>query len=87
MGPWKQRKIALHYLPAYSPEEHVNADVKKGVGEQSPKKTKESVGMAAEEQMKMLHQTAQRIMKYFEDAAISYAAWFMYFIAGSVMCW
>ena len=78
MDPCKQRKIASQYLPAYSPglnpEEHVNADVKKGVGEQSPKKTKESVGMAAEEQMKMLHQTAQRIMKYFEDAAISYAA-------------
>ena len=30
--------------------------------------------MVAEEHKKMLHQTPQRIMKYFEDAAISYAA-------------
>ena len=73
-----KEKIELHYLPAYSPDlnpdEHLNADVKNGVGAKSPKKTKEGLRMAAEEHMKMLHKTPQRIMKYFEDEAISYAA-------------
>jgi transposase len=71
-------KIALYYLSAYSrdlnPDEHVNADVKHGVGEKSPKKTKEDLRVAAEEHMKMLNKAPQRVMKYFEDAAISYAA-------------
>ena len=73
-----KENIELHYLPSYSPDlnpdEHLNTDVKNGVGEESPKKTKESLGMAAEEHMKILNKTPQRIMKYFEDAAISYAA-------------
>jgi hypothetical protein len=70
--------MALHYLPSYSPDlnpdEHLNADGKHEVGEKSPKKSKEGLRMATEEHMKMLNKTPQRIMKYFEDAAISYAA-------------
>jgi transposase len=73
-----KEKIELHYLPSYSPDfnpdEHLNADVKHGVGEKSPKKTKEGLRMATEEHMKMLNKTPRRIMKYFEDVASSYAA-------------
>jgi transposase len=73
-----KEKTALYYLPAYSPDlnpdEHVNADVKHGAGARTPKKTKKDLRAAAEEHMKMLNKTPQRIMKYFEDAAISYAA-------------
>ncbi|MDR2479635.1 MAG: hypothetical protein LBD48_10025 [Treponema sp.] len=57
-----------------NPDEHLNADVKQGVGERSPKKSKEGLRIATEEHMKMLNKTPQRIMKYFGDAAISYAA-------------
>ena len=68
----------MHYLPSYSPDlkpaEHLNADVKNSVGEKSPQKTKRGLHMATEEHMKMLNKTLQRIMKYFEDTAISYAA-------------
>ncbi|MDR2477263.1 MAG: transposase [Treponema sp.] len=50
-------KIALNYLPAYSPDlepdEQVNADVKHGVGARTPKQTKADIGVATEEQMKM----------------------------------
>jgi hypothetical protein len=71
-------KIALYYLPAYSPDvkpdEQVNADEKYGVGARTPKKTKEDLGVATEEQMKMVNKAPQRIIKYFEDAAISHAA-------------
>jgi transposase len=71
-------KIALNYLPLYrpdlEPDEQVNADAKHGVGARTPKQTKEDLGMAREEQMKMVNKALRRIMKYFEDAAISYAA-------------
>jgi transposase len=71
-------KIELFYLPAYSPDlnpdEHVNADLKYGVGSKTPVRTKDKLHKAAGEHMEMLKQTPQRIVKYFEDPAISYAA-------------
>lgn len=70
-------KIELFYLPAYSPDlnpdEHVNSDVKYGVGSKAPVRTKENLRKAAEEHMSILRSTPDRIKKYFEDPAISYA--------------
>jgi transposase len=71
-------KIKLFYLPSYSPDlnpdEHLNADVKQGVGAKAPVRTKDKLWQAAENHMKMLDQTPQRICKYFDDPAINYAA-------------
>lgn len=71
-------KIELNYLPPYSPDlnpdEHTNADVKQGVGARRPKKTKEELAAATEAHMRMLKRTPGRIVKYFKDPAISYAA-------------
>jgi len=73
-----KKKIELYYLPSYSPDlnpdEHVNADLKYGIGSKAPKKTKENMMSAAEEHMQLLKKTPERIMKYFKDPTISYAA-------------
>jgi transposase len=72
------RRIELCYLPLYSPDlnpdEHVNADVKYGVGTKTPKRTKEALRETVEEHMTMLHSTPKRIVRYFLDPAIAYAA-------------
>lgn len=74
----RQDEIELFFLPAYSPDlnpdEHVNSDIKYGVGSKVPVRTKENLRIAADEHMKMLKATPERIEKYFEDPAISYAA-------------
>jgi transposase len=73
-----EKKAALFYLPPYSPDlnpdEHVNSDVKYGVGSKTPKRTKEGLRAAAEEHMNMLRKTPRRIKRYFLDPAIAYAA-------------
>jgi transposase len=70
-------KIKLFYLPPYSPDlnpdEHVNSDVKYGVGSKTPKRTREGLRSATEEHMRMLKKTPERIIKYFKDPAIQYA--------------
>jgi transposase len=82
LSDWAQenkKKVALFYLPAYSPDlnpdEHVNADVKHGVGSKTPKRTKEGLRAATEEHMNMLCRTPKRIQRYFLDPAIAYAAY------------
>jgi transposase len=73
-----KKRVALFYLPSYSPDlnpdEHVNADVKYGVGSKTPKRTKEGLREATEEHMDMLRRTPKRIKRYFLDPAIAYAA-------------
>jgi transposase len=73
-----KKKVAVFYLPPYSPDlnpdEHVNADVKYGVGSRTPKRTKEGLREATEEHMNMLHKTPKRIRRYFLDPAIAYAS-------------
>ncbi len=70
--------IELFFLPPYSPDlnpdEHLNADLKYGVGSRAPVRTKAKLRNAAETHMAMLEQTPERIIKYFEDPAIRYAA-------------
>lgn len=73
----QQGKIELFFLPAYSPDlnpdEHVNADVKYGIGSKAPVRTKENLRKATEDHMAMLKSTPHRIEKYFDDPAIAYA--------------
>jgi transposase len=73
-----KKRVELFYLPPYSPDlnpdEHVNADVKYGVGSRTPKRTKEGLREATEEHMNMLRKRPKRIKRYFLDPAIAYAA-------------
>lgn len=73
----RQEEIELFYLPAYSPDlnpdEHLNSDVKYGVGSKAPVRTKNKLHEAAEAHMNMLKETPQRIQRYFDDPSISYA--------------
>lgn len=71
-------RIELFFLPAYSPDlnpdEHLNADLKQGVGSRAPSRTKKNLAKAAGEHLAMLKTTPKRIMEYFKDPAIAYAA-------------
>jgi transposase len=71
-------RIELFYLPAYSPDlnpdEHLNADLKHGVGSKAPSRSKKNLAKAAEEHLAMLKATPSRIREYFKDPAISYAS-------------
>ena len=74
----REEKIELFFLPPYSPDlnpdEHVNADMKQGVGSKSPTRNKEHLQANMENHMKMLETIPTRIQLYFKDPAISYAA-------------
>jgi transposase len=81
IGEWvaqQNGKIELFFLPAYSPDlnpdEHLNSDLKYGVGSKAPVRTKVTLRKAADEHMDMLRSKPERIEKYFEDPAIRYAA-------------
>lgn len=71
-------RIALFFLPPYSPDlnpdEHLNADLKQGVGSRAPGRSKSNLHTAAKEHLSMLKMTPKRIRKYFKDPAIAYAA-------------
>ena len=73
-----KKKIELFYLPPYSPDlnpdEHVNSDVKYGVGSKHPARTKEELSKTTEEHMMMLKENPERIKRYFLDSKISYAS-------------
>lgn len=71
-------RLELFFLPAYSPDlnpdEHLNADLKQGVGSRTPGRTKSQLLATAEDHLGMLKKTPTRIRKYFKDPAISYAS-------------
>jgi transposase len=71
-------KIALFYLPSYSPElnpeERLNADLKHAITSKVPVRTKAKLREAATEHMTMLEQTPARVKKYFGDPRVAYAA-------------
>jgi transposase len=71
-------KLALFYIPPYSPDlnpdEHINADVKYGVGSKRPKRTRVELRKTTSKHMMMLKRNPNRIKRYFLDSAISYAA-------------
>ena len=71
-------KIELFYLPSYSPqlnpEERLNADLKQEMGKRVPVRTKVKLREAATEHMAMLEQNPERVMSYFQDKRVQYAA-------------
>ena len=71
-------KIELFYLPSYSPElnpeERLNADLKHAIGSKVPARTKTKLKAAATEHMTMLEKTPERVMRYFKDPKVAYAA-------------
>jgi DDE superfamily endonuclease/Winged helix-turn helix len=70
--------IELFYLPSYSPqlnpEERLNADLKQEMGKRVPVRTKAKLRAAANEHMTMLEQSPERVMAYFQDRRVRYAA-------------
>ncbi|MCO5247435.1 MAG: IS630 family transposase [Chitinophagales bacterium] len=78
---WVERnkeKIALYYLPSYSPErnpdEYLNCDLKQGMSAKKSPKNKETLQNNVQNHMEMLSVSPQRVMKYFEHRDIQYAA-------------
>jgi transposase len=73
-----KHRIELFFLPAYSPDlnpdEHLNSDLKYGVGSKAPGRSREHLRNAMENHLSMLKKVPDRICRYFKDPAISYAA-------------
>ncbi|HEY9054223.1 MAG TPA: IS630 family transposase, partial [Rectinemataceae bacterium] len=55
-------------------DEHLNADLKHGVGSRTPVRTKANLKASATNYMAMLRQSPERIISYFQDPAIRYAS-------------
>lgn len=73
-----KEKIALYYLPSYSPEknpdEYLNCDLKYGLSEKPAPKNQEQLKNNVEKHMNMLQKNEQRVKKYFNHKDIKYAA-------------
>ena len=73
-----QDELELFYLPSYSPqlnpEERLNADLKQELGKRVPVRTKAKLREAANEHMAMLEQNPERVIAYFQDQRVRYAA-------------
>jgi len=74
----RKKHIEVFYLPSYSPElnpeERLNADLKQAMGKRVPVRTKARLREAANEHMAMLEQSPERVMSYFKDPRVKYAA-------------
>jgi len=74
----RQDQIELFYLPSYSPqlnpEGRLNADWKPEMGKRVPVRTKARLREAANDHMAMLEQNPERVMSYFQDRRVRYAA-------------
>ncbi len=74
----RKDKIELFYLPSYSPElnpeEHLNADLKQAMGKKVPVRTKAKLRDAANEHMAMLERSSERVISFFQDPRVKYAA-------------
>ena len=74
----RQDQIELFYLLSYSPqlnpEERLNADLKREMGRHVPIKTKARLRQATNDHMAMLEQHPERVMGYFQDRRVRYAA-------------
>lgn len=71
-------QIELFYRPSYSPqlnpEERLNAHLKQEMGRKVPVRTKAKLREAANEHMAMLDRTPDRVIAYFQDRRVRYAA-------------
>ena len=74
----REDQIELFYLPSYSPqlnpEERLNADLKQEMGKRVPVRTKARLRDAANEHMTPLEQCPGRVIAYFQDRRVRYAA-------------
>lgn len=74
----REDQIELFYLPSYSPqlnpEERLNADLKQELGKRVPVRTKAKLREAANDHMIMLEQNPERVIGYFQDQRVRYAA-------------
>ena len=74
----RKDQIELFYLPSYSPqlnpEERLNADLKQAMGKRVPVRTKAKLREATSAHMMMLEQNPGRVMSYFQDKRVKYAA-------------
>jgi transposase len=74
----RKDQIDLLYLPSYSsqlnPEERLNADLKQEMGKRVQVHTKAKLRDATSAYMMMLEQNPERIMSYFQDRRVKYAA-------------
>ncbi len=74
----RKDQIELFCLPSYSPqlnpEERLNADLKQEMGKRVPVRTKAKLREAATAHMTMLEQTPARVLGYFQDRRVRYAA-------------
>ena len=74
----RKHEIELFYLPSYSPqlnpEERLNADLKQEMGKRVPVRTKAKLREAANEHMAMLDRAPARVIAYFQDHRVRYAA-------------
>ena len=70
--------IELFYLSSYSPklnpEERLNADLKQKMGKRVPVRTKAKLREATNDHMAMHEQNPERVMSYFQDRRVRYAA-------------
>ena len=68
----------MFYLPSYSlqlnPEEGLNADLKQEMGKRVPVRKKAKLRDAANEHMTQLERNSERVMSYFQDRRVRYAA-------------
>ena len=68
----------MYYLPRYgpelNPEERLSADLKQAMGKRVPVRTKAKLRQAANEHMAMLEQSPERVMSFFQDPKVKYAA-------------
>lgn len=73
-----QEKIELFFLPSYSPElnpdERLNADLKHKITTVAPARTRKKLLEVATNHMLLIEQSAQRVINYFGDPHIRYAA-------------
>lgn len=74
----RAQQIEVFYLPSYSPElnpeERLNTDLKQAMGKRVPVRTKANLRDAANEHMAMLEKSPERVMSYFQDPRVKYAA-------------
>jgi len=72
-----KKKIAVFYLPAYSPElnpdEYFNYDLKAGIHIGKPARNKERLKKKVVAHMRMLKKQPAHVMKYLNHRCIQYA--------------
>jgi transposase len=71
-------EIEVFYLPSYSPElnpdERLNADLKHAIATKVPVRTKAKLHAVASEHMRCIARDPARVMSYFQDPIVKYAA-------------